>query len=74
MTRDLGARADGMAAQGVTPVARESTGVSWKPIYNLLEDRFQGLRVKARHLKQVPGARAPSGIAQGSRNGCNRGG
>lgn len=58
MTRDLGAMADWMAAQGVTHVAMESTGVYWKPIYNILEDRFQVLLVNARHLKQVPGRKS----------------
>src|SRR5688572_19647741 len=33
----------------------ESTGVFWKPIWNLLEDRFTILLVNARHVKQVPG-------------------
>jgi transposase len=50
--------ADWMAAQGVTHVAMESTGVYWKPIYNILEDRFQVLLVNARHLKQVPGRKS----------------
>ncbi len=55
MTRDLLAMADWMAAQGVTHVAMESTGVFWKPIYNILEGRFTVLLVNARHLKPVPG-------------------
>ena len=58
MTRDLLAMADWMAAQGVTHVAMESTGVSWKPIYNILESRFTMLLVNARHLKQVPGRKS----------------
>ncbi len=58
MTRDLLAMADGMAAQGVTHVAMESTGVFWKPIYNILEGRFTVLLVNARHLKQVPGRKS----------------
>src|SRR5215203_2824769 len=33
----------------------ESTGVYWKPIYNLLEDQFTLLLVNARHVKAVPG-------------------
>src|SRR5258708_7276981 len=33
----------------------ESTGVCWKPLFNLLEDRFQLLLVNARDIKQVPG-------------------
>ena len=33
----------------------ESTGVYWKPIWNILETRFQMVLVNARHIKQVPG-------------------
>ena len=40
MTRDLLVMSDWMAAQGVTHVAMESTGVYWRPIYNILESRF----------------------------------
>ncbi len=58
MTRDLLAMSDWMAAQGVTHVAMESTGVYWKPIYNILESRFAVLLVNARHLKQVPGRKS----------------
>jgi transposase len=46
---------DWLAQEGVTHVAMESTGVYWKPIYNLLEGRFQLLLVNAQHIKQVPG-------------------
>jgi transposase len=55
MTRDLLALADWMAAQGVTVVALESTGTYWKPVFNLLEGRFQVILVNAHHIKQVPG-------------------
>jgi len=58
MTRDLLAMADWMITQGVTHVAMESTGVFWKPIYNILESRFTMLLVNARHLKQVPGRKS----------------
>jgi transposase len=33
----------------------ESTGVYWKPLWNLLEDRFALMLVNAQHVKQVPG-------------------
>jgi transposase len=33
----------------------ESTGVYWKPVYNLLEGAFELLVVNARHIKAVPG-------------------
>jgi len=55
MTKDLLALADWLAQHGVTDVAMESTGVYWKPIYNLLEGRFKVLLCNARHLKNVPG-------------------
>jgi len=58
MTRDLLAMADWLAAEGVTNVAMESTGVFWKPIFNILESRFTVLLVNARHLKQVPGRKS----------------
>jgi transposase len=40
---------------GCTDVAMESTGVYWKPVYNILEEQFQLLVVNAQHLKAVPG-------------------
>src|SRR5215470_5906777 len=55
MTADLLALADWLQAAGCTHVAMESTGVYWKPIYNLLEDTFTLLLVNAQHLKTVPG-------------------
>ena len=55
MTADLLALADWLAEQGVTHVAMESTGVYWKPVYHLLEGRFEILLVNAQHIKQVPG-------------------
>jgi transposase len=55
MTQDILALADWLAAHEVTHVAMESTGVYWKPLYNLLEDRFALLLVNARHVKAVPG-------------------
>src|SRR5437660_10505023 len=45
MTRDLVAMADWLAAEGVRNVAMESTGVFWKPIFNILENRFTVLLV-----------------------------
>jgi transposase len=55
MTADLLALGDWLAGQGVTHVAMESTGVYWKPVWNLLEDRFELLLVNAAHVKAVPG-------------------
>jgi transposase len=54
-TRALLALGDWLSGEQVTHVAMESTGVYWKPVWNLLEDRFQLLLVNASHVKQVPG-------------------
>jgi len=42
-----------LAAAGCEAVAMESTGVYWKPIYNLLEGHFFLLVVNAAHIKAV---------------------
>ncbi len=55
MTMDLLVLYDWLRASEVTHVAMESTGVFWKPIYNLLEDSFKVLLVNAAHIKRVPG-------------------
>lgn len=55
MTKQLRALADDLEALGVTHVALESTGVLWKPVWNILEGRFTLLLVNPRHLKKVPG-------------------
>lgn len=55
MTRQLLELADWLAQLGVTQVAMESTGVLWKPIFNILEGQFSLLLVNAQHIKKVPG-------------------
>ncbi len=40
---------------GITHIAMESTGVYWKPVFNILDDEFTILLVNARHVKNVPG-------------------
>src|SRR5438067_8134518 len=55
MTEQLLELADWLEAEGVTHLAMESTGVYWKPIWDLLEERFQVLLVNAQHIKHVPG-------------------
>lgn len=40
---------------GITHVAMESTGVYWKPVFNILEPHFELILVNARHIKYVPG-------------------
>jgi transposase len=55
MTSDLLALADWLAGHGVTHVAMESTGVYWKPVFNILEGGVAVILVNAEHIKKVPG-------------------
>jgi transposase len=55
MTADLLALLDWLLERGCTQVAMESTGVLWKPLYNLLEGVLEVWVVNAQHIKQVPG-------------------
>ena len=54
-TRELLLLMDWLAEASVTHVAMESTGVYWRPIFNLLEGHFEILVVNAQHIKAVPG-------------------
>ena len=38
-------------------VAMEATGVYWKPVWHILEGRFQQILANAAHIKGVPDAR-----------------
>jgi transposase len=40
---------------GITDIAMESTGIYWKPVFNILEEDFAVCLVNARHVKNVPG-------------------
>src|SRR5260221_2892387 len=55
MTADPLQLAVWLTSPGCTHVAMESTGVYWKPLYNLLEGTLEVLVVNARHSKNVPG-------------------
>ena len=58
-TPDLDAVAEWLAACQIEPVARESTGVYWIPVYEILEARgFRGHVVNARHRKHGPGRKS----------------
>lgn len=63
-TAQLLALADWLQETGCTHVAMESTGSFWKPVYNLLEERFTLLVVNARHLKLVPGRKSDTKDAE----------
>jgi transposase len=44
---------DWLEALAVRQVAMEATGVYWRPVWAVLEDRFELMLVNARHVKQV---------------------
>lgn len=46
---------DWLKSLKITHVAMESTGVYWKPVYNILEEDFEIVLVNARHIKNIPG-------------------
>src|SRR6267143_1664337 len=54
-THDLLQLADWLEQCGVTHAAMESTGVYWKPVWNILAEQFEVLLVNAQHIKAVPG-------------------
>lgn len=55
MTADLLALKDWLEANECTHVAIESTGVYWKPVFNILEGSIQVVLANAREIKHVPG-------------------
>ncbi len=55
MTNDLLRLKIWLKGHGISHVAMESTGVYWKPVFNILEDTFDVILVNARHVKNVPG-------------------
>lgn len=55
MTADLLALGDWLQLHGVTHVAMESTGVLWRPVFNVLEEGRTLLLVNAQHVKALPG-------------------
>lgn len=62
--RGLLALRDWLEALGVKQVAMEATGVYWKPVWAILEDRFELMLVNAKAVKQVPGRKTDIKDAQ----------
>jgi len=44
-----------LETQACTHVAMEATGVYWKPVWHVLEEKFELLLANAAHIKNVPG-------------------
>ncbi len=56
MTKDIRKMALWLKRNGVYHIAMESTGIYWKPIFNVLEE--EGINVElvnAQHIKNLPG-------------------
>ncbi len=58
MTSDLLKLKDWLRENEVEAVAMESTGVYWKPIFNILEDEFPVILANPQYLKKVPGKKS----------------
>src|SRR5215470_2122377 len=57
-TRGLIGLGDWLEQAGCTHVAMEATGVYWKPVWYILEGRFQLILANAAHIKAVPGRKS----------------
>jgi len=55
MTADLLALNDWLSSHNVGVITLESTGVFWRPVFNVLEEGRQVILVNAQHMKAVPG-------------------
>lgn len=55
MTKDLFELLRWLEEKEVTHIAMESTGIYWKPVYNILEGYFEITLANAQRIKNVPG-------------------
>jgi len=54
-TQEINAFADWLRSREIRLVAMESTGVYWRPIWNLLEGRFEIKLANSEHIRNIPG-------------------
>src|SRR6202165_4648773 len=64
MTPELLRLVGWLQAAGCTHVALESTGVYWKPLFNVMEGLFEMVLVNAQHIKAVPGRKTDTKDAE----------
>lgn len=57
-TRELRELADWLSERGCTHVAMESTGVYWKPVWHVLEGRFELVLANAMYVRNIPGRKS----------------
>src|SRR3981189_2469576 len=62
-TADLLRLSEWLAANACTHVAMEATGVYWKPVWHVLEERFELVLANAQHVRNVPGRKTDVGDA-----------
>ena len=62
-TRGLFALAEWLGSHGCTHVAMEATGVYWKPVWHMLEERFELVLANAQHVRNLPGRKTDVGDA-----------
>lgn len=65
MTYGLRELASWLKEHNVKTVAMESTGVFWKPVFNILEDDFTVILANATPVKNVPGLKTDKRDARG---------
>lgn len=63
-TRGLLELADWLAAQEITHVAMEATGVYWKPVWHVLDGHVDLTLANAQHVRNVPGRKSDVKDAQ----------
>ena len=57
-TRELRALSDWLQSHGITHVAMESTGDYWKPVWHVLEGRFELVLANAAQVRNMPGRKS----------------
>ncbi|PGY94073.1 IS110 family transposase, partial [Bacillus thuringiensis] len=55
MTKNLYEMLQWLEELNITHLAMESTGIYWKPVFNILEDYFEITLANAQRIKNVPG-------------------
>ncbi len=55
LTKNLFELLEWLESKSITHVAMESTGIYWKPVYNILEGYFDVTLANAQRIKNVPG-------------------
>lgn len=55
LTKNLFELLEWLESKSITHIAMESTGIYWKPVYNILEGYFDVTLANAQRIKNVPG-------------------